>query len=215
MSLELISLETIEEFARAYGYGAVLLGILFENLGLPIPGETIVVVGGFLAGRGDLSYWGVLTCGVSGAILGNTVGYWIGVYGGWPLIQRVCQLFRINEEKLLDIRHRFSTNAARAVFLGRFITLLRVFAGPLAGIVEMPFKTFMLYNVLGALVWAGVIITAAFFAGQVIALEQLMGWATKFSFVIIGAIAAWFTVPYGVKWLRKQWAKPIEKSETI
>jgi hypothetical protein len=68
MSLELISLETIEEFARTYGYSAVLLGILLENLGLPLPGESIVVVGGFLAGRGDLNYWGVLACSVSGAI---------------------------------------------------------------------------------------------------------------------------------------------------
>jgi membrane protein DedA with SNARE-associated domain len=215
MSLELISLETIEEFARTYGYSAVLLGILLENLGLPLPGESIVVVGGFLAGRGDLNYWGVLACSVSGAIAGNTVGYWIGVYGGWPLIQRICQLFRINEEKLLDIKHRFSINAARAVFFGRFITLLRVFAGPLAGIAEMPFRSFMFYNVLGALVWAGAIVTAAFFAGHVIALEQLMQWAAQFSFIVLGAIAAWFTVPYGFKWLRKHWLKPIEKSETI
>jgi membrane protein DedA with SNARE-associated domain len=215
MSLELISLETIEEFARTYGYGAVLVGILLENLGLPLPGESIVVVGGFLAGRGDLNYWGVLACSVSGAIAGNTIGYWIGVLGGWPLIERVSRLFRINEEKLLDIKHRFSINAARAVFLGRFITLLRVFAGPLAGIVEMPFGSFMFYNVLGAVIWAGVIVTAACFAGHVLALEQLMQWATKFSFVALGAIAAWFAVPYGVKVLRKQWMKPLEKSETI
>jgi membrane protein DedA with SNARE-associated domain len=213
MSLELIPLDKLEEFAQIYGYWAVLFGIMLENLGIPLPGESIVLVGGFLAGRGDLGFWQVLACVIAGAVIGNTCGYWVGVYGGWPLVLQVSRWFRIDEQKLLDIKQRFSLNAARAVFFGRFITLLRVFAGPLAGIVEMPFGQFMLYNVLGAVVWASVIVTAAFFAGQWVDLEQLIQWVSQFSVVVLGAIAAWFLVPLGIKTIRKTWFKPITETE--
>jgi membrane protein DedA with SNARE-associated domain len=214
MSLELIPLEQLEEFARTYGYWAVLFGIMLENLGIPLPGESIVLVGGFLAGRGDLGFWQVLACVIFGGVVGNTFGYWVGVYGGWPLVLRVSRWFRIDEQKLLDIKQRFSLNAARAVFFGRFITLLRIFAGPLAGIVEMPFAQFMLYNVLGAVLWSSVMVSGAYFAGQWVDLTQLIKWVSQFSLVVLGAIAAWFLVPIGVKTIRKTWFKPISESET-
>jgi membrane protein DedA with SNARE-associated domain len=214
MSLELIPLEQLEEFARTYGYWAVLFGIMLENLGIPLPGESIVLVGGFLAGRGDLGFWQVLACVILGGVVGNTFGYWVGVYGGWPLVLRVSRWFRIDEQKLLDIKQRFSLNAARAVFFGRFITLLRIFAGPLAGIVEMPFAQFMLYNVLGAVLWSSVMVSGAYFAGQWVDLTQLIKWVSQFSVVVLGAIAAWFLVPIGVKTIRKTWFKPISESET-
>jgi membrane protein DedA with SNARE-associated domain len=213
MSLELIPLEKLEEIAHIYGYWAVLFGIMLENLGIPLPGESIVLVGGFLAGRGDLGFWPVLACVISGAVIGNTFGYWVGVYGGWPLVLRVSRWFRIDELKLLDVKQRFSNNAARAVFFGRFITLLRIFAGPLAGIVEMPFAQFMLYNVLGAVVWASAIVTGAYFAGQWVDLEQLIRWVSQFSVVVLGAIAAWFLVPMGIKAVRKTWFKPVSETK--
>jgi membrane protein DedA with SNARE-associated domain len=213
MPTDLFSLETLEELARTYGYWAILFGIMLENLGIPLPGESIVLVGGFLAGRGDLGFWGVLACTVTGAIIGNTFGYWAGVYGGWPLVLRVSRWFRIKEEKLFEIKLRFSQNAAKAVFFGRFITLLRVFAGPLAGIVEMPFSQFMLYNVLGAAVWGSAVVSASYFAGQWVDLPQLLHWVSQFSFVILGAIAAWFTVPMIFKAIPKFWTKPIRETE--
>lgn len=213
MSLELIPLEKLEEIAHIYGYWAVLLGIMLENLGIPLPGESIVLIGGFLAGRGDLGFWQVLACVISGAVVGNTFGYWVGVYGGWPLVLRVSRWFRIDEQKLLDVKQRFSNNAARAVFFGRFITLLRIFAGPLAGIVEMPFAQFMLYNVLGAVVWASAIVTGAYFAGQWVDLEQLIRWVSQFSVVVLGAIAAWFLVPVVIKTVRKTWLKPVSETK--
>ncbi|HEY9827422.1 MAG TPA: DedA family protein [Stenomitos sp.] len=213
MSLELISIQSLEEFARHYGYWAVLFGIMLENLGIPLPGESIVLVGGFLAGQGDLEFWPVLGCVIAGAIIGNTFGYWAGVYGGWSLIKRVGHWFRIDEEKLLEIKERFSVNAARAVFFGRFITLLRIFAGPLAGIAEMPFGKFMLYNVLGAVTWASAIVSAAYFAGQLVKLEQLVQWVSQFSLVVLGAVAAWFVIPVLFKALRKPAANPIGDSK--
>jgi membrane protein DedA with SNARE-associated domain len=213
MPTELFSLETLEGFARTYGYWAILFGIMLENVGIPLPGESVVLVGGFLAGRGDLGFWGVLACTIMGAIIGNNFGYWAGVYGGWPLVLRVSRWFRIKEEKLFEIKLRFSQNAAKAVFFGRFVTLLRVFAGPLAGIVEMPYAQFMLYNVLGAVVWGSAVVSASYFAGQWVDLPQLIHWVSQFSFVILGAIAAWFIVPMIIKVIPKPWAKPIRETE--
>jgi membrane protein DedA with SNARE-associated domain len=96
MSFELISLENIQEIAHDYGYWAIFLGILLENLGIPLPGETVTLVGGFLAGSDELNYWLVLGDAVTGAVVGSTCGYWIGRLGGWPFLLQVGKLFRIS-----------------------------------------------------------------------------------------------------------------------
>lgn len=195
MSLEFLSLEAIQELAHQYGYWAVFLGILLENLGLPIPGETVTIVGGFLAGSGQLNYWFVLASATGGAVLGGTCGYWLGRYGGWPLLQNVGKFFGIRAEKLEQVRTEFSENASKAVFVGRFIALLRIVASPLAGIAKMPFLKFMLYNFAGAAAWASVMVTLAFFAGQIVPLEKLLGWVTKFGIVALILVVAWLAVP--------------------
>ena len=215
MSFEALSIETLQNFAHHYGYWAVLLGILLENLGLPLPGEAIVLIGGFLAGEGDLNYWWVLGSAIAGAVIGGTCGYWIGVYGGWPLLLRVGRFFKVEENRLIEIKQRFSHNAARAVFLGRFVTLLRIFAGPLAGTAGMPFRQFIIYNGAGAMLWAAVMITLAFFAGELVSLEQLIIWVGQFGIIVLGAILAWFAAPWLLRITRRELFKqPASDSES-
>ena len=192
---EFLSLETIEQYAQQYGYWAVFLGILLENIGLPIPGETVTLAGGFLAGSDQLNYWIVLGDAVLGAVLGGNIGYWIGRRGGWSLLTSLGRLLRIREERLLALKTQFSENAPKAVFLGRFVALLRVFASPLAGIAEMPYGKFMLYNTLGAIAWASVMVTLSFFAGQIVPLEKLVAWAGRFAFLTLLIVAAWIVIP--------------------
>lgn len=195
MSLEFISLENIQNLAHHYGYWAVFLGILLENLGIPIPGETITLVGGFLAGSEELNYWLVLASATAGAALGGNFGYWIGRYGGWPLLLNVSKIFRVSEEKLLELKTQFSENAGKTVFIGRFIALLRIFASPLAGIVEMPYLKFMAYNFAGAAAWGAVMVTLSFFAGRIIPLPQLVTWVAQFAVVALLLLVAWIVVP--------------------
>ncbi len=199
MSFEFISLEFVQRIAEQYGYWAVLLGVMLENTGLPIPGETITLVGGFLAGNGDLSYEGVLASATGGAIVGDSFGYWLGKWGGWPLLRRVGGWFNISEEQLTQAKEKFSNNAAQAVFLGRFVTLLRVFAGPLAGIAGMPYSRFLLFNAVGATLWATAMVTLAFFVGRLVPLDQLLVWVSQFGLVALGLV-----VILGVYWWFEQ-----------
>ena len=124
------------------------------------------------------------------------------------------KLFQLSEDRLLEIKQRFSHNAGRAVLLGRFVALLRIFAGPLAGIAGMPFGQFMIYNCFGAILWAAVMVTLAFGAGQVVPLGQLMLWVGQFGVLLLGGIAAWFTMPWLVRLTRRQVLKQASESES-
>lgn len=204
MSFEFVSLETIREIAHQYGYWAVFIGIALENAGIPLPGETITLVGGFLAGSGELNYWFVLGTATAGAILGDNFGYWIGRWGGWPLLLRLGQFFRIGEEQLHHVKEQFRQNAPKAVFLGRFVALLRIFAGPLAGIAQMPYWQFLLCNAAGATVWASVMVSLSYFVGHIVSLEKLVAWVAQFAIVALILLVAWLVIPM---WLETRKAK--------
>lgn len=204
MSFEFLSPEIIEQIAQKYGYWAVFFGILLENLGLPIPGETVTIVGGFLAGSHQLEFQWVLCDAALGAALGGTIGYWIGAKGGWALLTKLGKLFRFQDSQLEDLRRKFGENAGKAVFFGRFIALFRVFASPLAGISGMPFWEFMGYNVAGAVTWASVMVGLSYFAGQVVPLEKLIDFATQFAFVALLLVAVAIGLPL---WLESRGKK--------
>ncbi|MBV6621615.1 MAG: DedA family protein [Rivularia sp. (in: Bacteria)] len=210
MSLDFISLENIQEIAHKYGYWAIFVGILLENLGIPLPGETVTLVGGFLAGNDELNYWLVVGDAATGAAIGGTCGYWIGRIGGWPLLMRCSRLLRISEARVLDIKEKFSENAAKAVFFGRFFALLRILAAPLAGIAQMPFANFLLYNLLGAAAWASAMVSLAFFAGKVVSLEELVQWVGQFAILALLILVALIAVPL---WLESRQVEEITTEE--
>ena len=204
MYIELISLEQIQEIAREYGYGAVFTGIALENTGIPIPGETITIVGGFLAGSGELNYWLVLLSAMAGAVLGDNFGYWIGKIGGWKFLLQVGKLFRIDERQLEKARTKFTDNAPKAVFFGRFIALLRIFAGPMAGIAEMPYPQFLLCNFGGASLWALIMVSLSFFVGRIIPLAKLISLIAQFGILALLLVIAWIIIPM---WLESRQQK--------
>lgn len=188
---ELVSLEMLRELIQQYGYPILFLGISMENAGIPVPGESITILGGFLAGSGELNYWFVLVSVFAGAVLGDNFGYWLGKWGGWAFLLRLGKLFRIRQEKLQSLRKQFQRHARRTVFLGRFVALLRIFAGPIAGIAGMPYREFCLYNAAGAAVWAAVTVSLAFSVGRVISLQALVSGMSSVGLVaLVVAIVA-------------------------
>lgn len=203
MPFDFISLEAIQNLAHSYGYWFVFLGIMLENAGIPFPGETIALAGGFLAGSGDLTYPLVLACTIVGAIIGDTCGYWLGRWGGIAALEKIGQLFRFSHEKISSAREKFIGNADRAVFFGRFITILRIFAAPMAGLSGMPYRRFLFFNVTGAIVWSLVITGLAYFAGNFISLEKLVEYVARFGMFVLLAVAVWFSLPPLFSFIKK------------
>lgn len=214
MSLDFISLETIQEFAHQYGYWAVFLNVLLENIGVPLPGETVVIISGFLAGSGEMNYWFVLIDAIAGAAIGGSLGYWVGFYGGWPLLLRLGRLFRIQEAQLVAIKTRFKSNAIKAIFLGRFLAFLRIFVGPMAGIAGIPYGEFVVYNAAGAALWASVMVTLSYFIGQLVPLEQLITWLGQFALVALGMVIAWATIPPWLEARKMRKCQPLAEPDS-
>lgn len=202
--MEFFSLEQLKELAHNYGYLAVFAGIAIENTGIPIPGETIIIIGGFLAGSGELNYWLVLLTAIAGAVTGDNFGYWIGRIGGWQFLLKLSRFFRLPDDEVEKAKSKFVENAAKAVFFGRFITLLRIFAGPIAGIVEMPYGKFLFYNFMGATVWGIIVVTLSYFVGKIISLNQLISLVAQFGFVALLIFAGWIFVPILLKSFEKK-----------
>ena len=155
---------SIVRLVESYGYGVVFLFVAIESLGVPLPGETVLVTAGALAALGHLSIWWVIAIAALGGITGDAAGYWIGRLGGVALIKRYGRVLHFDDAKLERVRAFFSRHGAKTVFLGRFIALLRTWAALLAGTAEMPYGVFTLYNVMGGITWAALFGTLASYA---------------------------------------------------
>jgi membrane protein DedA with SNARE-associated domain len=147
----------VTHLLAVYGYWAVLLVVAAESMGLPVPGETTLLSAAVYAGlSGHLSIALVITAAAAGAILGDNGGYLIGRSLGERLLRRLEGRSRRSGRALLVGRYLFRRHGGKAVFLGRFVAVLRVFAALLAGATHMPWRRFVLCNAAGGLLWATV-----------------------------------------------------------
>jgi membrane protein DedA with SNARE-associated domain len=166
-----------------------------ESLGVPLPGEIILVSAALMSSHHDLAVnpVGVGLAAVIGAVIGDSIGYSIGRRFGLPLFDKLGQRFpkHFGPGHVMLAEKLFNRWGIRAVFFGRFIALLRIFAGPLAGALKMHYRRFLAANVSGAICWAGGTTALVYFAGM--AAEK---WLERFSWValviavVVGGIAA-------------------------
>jgi membrane protein DedA with SNARE-associated domain len=178
--MELLSLESLQQLLQSWGYGVIFVAMLLENAGLPLPGETVTLLGGYAAGSGQLQVFGVLGAAAAGAMLGDNLGYWVGRRAGWPLILRVGRLLGQSPEQLERLRDSFQRHAGKSVLLGRFVAVLRVVAGPMAGAVHMPYRRFLICNTAGALLWASTMVTLAWLGGRWVPLNVMVRGVVQF-----------------------------------
>src|SRR5215470_10731102 len=151
-------LDFLRNLIANYGYWAVGGALLLENTGIPVPGETILLLASFLSySRDELQLPYIILIGICAATIGDNLGFAIGYRGGRPLLDRYRTTFRISEETILRGERLFDQYGAVTIFFARFIFGLRVIAGPLAGVLRMPWKRFAVFNFLGALLWVTVI----------------------------------------------------------
>jgi len=150
-----------------YGYWAIAFTLLLENMGIPLPGETILLIASFMAySEHDLRLSWIIVFATIACTIGDNLGYAIGYRGGRPLLARYQSFFRIRPSTIQRGEKLFETYGALTVFFARFVFGMRIITGPLAGVLRMPWRKFLLFNFLGATVWVGVISTAGYLFGQ-------------------------------------------------
>jgi membrane protein DedA with SNARE-associated domain len=146
-------IQALAPLISQYGYLA-LAGLLFlEDFGLPVPGETVLVAAAFYAGLGKLNIVLVIMIGFIAAVLGDNVGYSIGRLGGRPLVERWGKAILLTSERLDKAQSYFNNHGGKIVAGARFIDGLRQLNGIIAGISEMRWLKFLMFNMLGAAVW--------------------------------------------------------------
>jgi membrane-associated protein len=158
---------SLRDFVVDYGYWAVALALLCENAGIPVPGETTLLLASFLAYSEHKLHLGwIIVVATCAATLGDNLGYAIGYYGGRPLLDRYQSILRIPQRTLKNGEALFERYGAAAIFFARFVVGMRVFAGPLAGVLRMRWRAFVVFNFLGAAVWVSVIASAGYLFGR-------------------------------------------------
>jgi membrane protein DedA with SNARE-associated domain len=151
----LISHGELQRWLVQYGYLAVFALVAIESVGVPLPGESMLIVAAAYAGAvGKISILAVVAVAAAGAIIGDNVGYTVGRFGGWRLLRRYGHYVRITERKLKLGRYLFIRHGGKVVFFGRFVGILRTYSAALAGANHMRFRQFFAFNASGGIVWA-------------------------------------------------------------
>ncbi|GIH24178.1 membrane protein [Acrocarpospora phusangensis] len=191
--------EWLQTIPAIWVYALVGAVIGLESLGIPLPGEIVLVSSALLAAKGVVDPVTVGVCASTGAIVGDSIGYLIGKKGGKPLFDRLGRRFpkHFGPEHIAKAESMFQRHGMWAVFFGRFVALLRILAGPLAGALRMPYWQFLVANVLGGIAWAGGTTAAVYYLGVVA--EQ---WLKGFSWVGL-VVAALFGIT-STLWLRRR-----------
>lgn len=172
-----------------------------ESMGIPLPGEITLVSASLLTVKGVGSPWGVSVAAAMGAIIGDSIGYAIGHRGGRPLLARLGRRFpkHLGPDQIDRAEAMFARWGVWAVFFGRFVALLRILAGPMAGALRVPYRKFLFANASGGLVWAFGTVWVIYWVGE--AAER---WLKGFSWgaLVLAVVAGIFTT-----WLLKRRAK--------
>jgi membrane protein DedA with SNARE-associated domain len=185
-------LETLRNLFISYGYWTVFFGVMLENAGLPVPGETILLAAGFFAasdGRFMLPL--VMLVAATGAVIGDNIGFAVGHHYGRGFLLRYGKFVFLTPRRLVHINNFFEKHGEKTILVARFITGLRVFAAIFAGASAMRWRVFVVYNIAGAILWAVVITTLGYlFGNSWPLLEKWVGRSGVFMLLAGVAVAA-------------------------
>ncbi len=181
-------LHSLEPALRDYGYLAVAGFIFLEDFGVPVPGETVLILGAVYAGTGRLSVWLVWLLGVLAALGGDNVGFAIGHFGGRRLLERFGRYVLLTPEKLDRAAAFFDRHGGKIIIVARFIEGLRQANGIIAGSTGMHWARFLVFNAIGAVLWVSVWTSVGYFSGNHI--NSIYDTASQYS--------AWLAIAVGL-----------------
>lgn len=169
------------------GYPVLFVLVMVESMGVPVPGETALILGGLAANQGKLSIELVIVIAASGAIIGDNIGFEFGRRGGRALLEKPGGRFARQRRQVLAMADPFfAKHGAKAVFLGRWVTGLRFWAALFAGASDMRWRTFFVWNAAGGICWATSVGLAAYFGGK--AVEQVIQTAGLYGGIAVAAV---------------------------
>ena len=182
---------------EAWGYVAIALVVVLGNIGLPVPEETVLILAGYLVWVGRLRWPPLLAVGVSSAVIGDNLGYWLGRRYGRVVLDRLAR--RLGPRRLARAERFVARYGALAVFVARFIAGLRILAGPLAGAMRLPFGRFFLANICGAVLFVPYAVGLGYaiaygFGPYVEELHHVLGGAERAVLIVVVLLVAWFLV---------------------
>lgn len=195
----LISLQTLEHVLNVLGYPAVTLFILIESMGVPLPGESMLILASFYAGaNGQLQLPLVILCAAAGAVIGDNFGYLIGRTGGRAFVERFGRFFFVKMKHLESAERFFERHGGKTVFFGRFVAILRIWAAFLAGMNRMNWRTFLVYNTTGGIIWATLTATLGYLAGSVFHqhIDQVERYSSAFAWIGLGLLVLGLSVTF-------------------
>lgn len=203
------ALQMFTEFYASYGYWVLFFGVMLENAGIPLPGETALLAAGYLcheeSGSGLHMGW-VMAVACVGAVIGDNIGYWLGRELARPRILRGKRFLFLTQERMKQAEYYFHKYGTFTVFIARFVAILRIVAGPAAGVSGMAWPRFFFANVAGAMAWSVAITLIGYFFGH--AWSVLHHWLGRGAWVVVGLIVLGFVSVHIWHWLRRRKAKP-------
>ena len=158
-------MESPQVLVSQWGYLGLLVFVLLGNLGLPVPEESVLSVAGYLVWQGGFQLPLVLLVGIVSAVAGDSLGYWVGRRYGQPVVARYGLWAGLTPPRLETMRRFVQHYGPVAVFLARFIIGLRFLAGPLAGSSDLPWRSFLMANGCGALVYVPLMVGMGYAVG--------------------------------------------------
>ena len=172
-------LHSLEPTLNQFGYLAVIGLVLIEDFGVPVPGETILILAAVYAGTGRLNILLVALLGFGGAVIGDNIGFAIGHFGGRPLIERFGRYIFLTPARIERATGFFERHGGWIIIVARFIEGLRQANGIIAGISGIHWAKFLIFNAIGAALWVGVWTTLGYLSGSNI--DSIYNTATRFS----------------------------------
>ena len=180
------ALHTLEPTLDRFGYLAVTGLVLLEDFGVPVPGETVLILGAVYAGTGRLNILLVALLGFCGALLGDNVGFALGHFGGRRLALRYGRYVFLTPERLDTATQFFARHGGKVIIVARFVEGLRQANGIIAGMSGMPWRRFLVFNAIGAALWVGVWTAIGYFSGSHI--DEIYRAATRYSTYLLAAL---------------------------
>jgi membrane protein DedA with SNARE-associated domain len=199
------ALHSLEPTLDHFGYLAVTGLVVLEDFGVPVPGETVLILAAVYAGTGRLNIVLVALLGFCGAVLGDNLGFALGHFGGRRLALRYGRYVFLTPERLDKATQFFERHGGKVIVIARFVEGLRQANGIIAGMSGMPWKRFLVFNAIGAALWVGTWTTIGYLSGSHI--NTIYDAAARYSTFLLAALAALLAAYIARRLLRRRRAR--------